>query len=76
MKPFTATEETTIFSGRVKMEHSQAFPRSGHLEPVPGMPGTYDIRDFIVLAPGETVLIDPLPETDFETEKISDGYPE
>lgn len=63
MKQYTATKQTTITTGRVKMEKPQAFHRSGHLIPVPGKPGVYDIRDFIVLAEGETVLIDPLPVT-------------
>lgn len=64
MKPFTANEKTTITTGRVKMDRHQAFPRTGHLVPVPGSPDTYNIRDFIVLLPGERVRIHPLPETD------------
>lgn len=61
MKQFTANEEMAVFAGRVKMDKPQAFPRSGRLVPVPGLPSVYEISGFIILAPGETVLIDPVP---------------
>jgi hypothetical protein len=58
MKQYRATKQTTIAGGRIKLGSAQAFHRSGHLIPVPGMPDVYEVRDFIVLAPGEVVEID------------------
>jgi len=58
MKKYRAKKFTTISGGRVRMGRPQAFLRAGHLTPVPGKPDEYEIRDFIILAPGEIVVID------------------
>lgn len=58
MKKYRATKLTKITGGRVRMGKPQAFRRAGHLTPVPGKPDEYEIRNFIILAPGEMVMID------------------